>query len=241
MAFYSSAEERSRPEDLPTGRDETGARTHMAERTITVRGFGVASVKPDGARLRLVVRSVAETPDAALTDATERSRVLEDVLRELAIDPSAWTTDLVAVREERRWDERQQREVGTGFSATAGLLVLLEDLSQAGALMREAVSRAEAQVGGPWWHVAPSNEAGEVACRLAVEDAARKARALASAVGAAVGEVRSVSEPKPLSSRYEPAEGFVALARSEPEDMSLQTGGLEIGISVDVTFDLEIH
>lgn len=212
----------------------------MADRTITVQGLGVAPVSPDGARLRLSVRRMAETPDVALGEATEKSNAMESLLQELGIDPSAWTTDLISVSEERRWDDKRQQDVRTGYSATAGLVVLLKDLSQAGPLMREAVERVEAQITGPWWHVAPDNEAVGEACRRAVQDAKRKAEALASALGTAVGPARSVTVPgstaRPLA--YEPTGGLVAFSSAAGEEMTLQPGGLEIGVSVEVTFDL---
>jgi uncharacterized protein len=212
----------------------------MAEQTITVQGNGVASVKPDGARLRLGVRRVAQLPHAALAEATQRSHALESLLQELGIDPSAWTTDLIALTEESRWDDEQKQDVRTGYAATVGLVVLLKDLSQAGPLMKEAVDRTEAQIAGPWWHVAPENEAVGEACRRAVEDARRKAEALAAALGTAVGIVRSVTEPAPTPHRfgYQPTAGFVGLSSAAGEEMTLQPGGLEIGVSVEVTFDL---
>lgn len=211
----------------------------MSEPTVTVRGYGIATVQPDGVRLRLTVRRVAQTPDAALEEATHGSHMLEALLEELGIDPSAWTTAMVAVQEERRWDERQGQEMKTGYSAIAGLDVLLEDISQAGALMREAVVRAEAQITGPWWHVAPANQAVEEACRRAVDDATRKARAIASAVEGTLGAVRSVTEPATYPHTFQPAAGFARLSgHEEPEEMMLQPGGLEIGASVEVCFDL---
>jgi uncharacterized protein YggE len=213
----------------------------MPERVVKVQGYGTGPARPDGVRLRLRIRRVAQMPDAALEEAAERSHALESLLQELGIDRSAWTTDLIAVTEERRWDDKQQQDVQTGYSATAGLVVLLKDLSQAGPLMREAVDRTEAQIAGPWWHVAPENAAVGEACRRAVEDAIRKAEALASALGTAVGDVRSVTEPSPTPHplAYQPTAGFVGLSSPADEEMTLQPGGLEIGVSVEVAFDLE--
>lgn len=118
--------------------------------------------------------------------------------------------------------------------------MLLEDLSQVGPLMKEASARAEAQIFGPWWHVAPANRAVEEACRRAVEDAARKAGAIASALGRTVGAVRSVAEPATYAhtSPYQPTAAFVGLSSAGPEEMTLQPGGLEIGVSVEVVFEL---
>jgi hypothetical protein len=213
----------------------------MPERTVTVQGYGTAPVRPDGVRLRLIVRRVAPTPDTALDEATQRSHVLESLLQELGIDPSAWTTDLIAISAETRWDEKQQQEVRTGYSATAGLVVLLEDLAQAGPLMRGAVGRAEAQIAGPWWHVAPENDAVGEACRRAVQDAGRKAEALASALGASVGGVRSVTEPARWSHAvgYQPTAAFVELSSAGRDEVTLQPGGLETGVSVEVVYELK--
>ena len=213
----------------------------MSDPTITVRGYGTARVKPDGARFHLVVRRVAETPEAALEEATERSRGLEGLLGGLGIDPSEWTTTLVAMNEERRWDERTQQEVRTGFAATAGMDVLMKDLSQAGGLMAAAVARAEAQIAGPWWHVAPDNPALEEACGRAIEDAVRKAGALASALGARVGAVLSVTEPARFGDLpwAQPQGEYMRMAAGRgDEEMTLRAGGLEVGVSVDVSFEL---
>jgi hypothetical protein len=37
---------------------------------------------------------------------------------------------------------------------------------------------------------------------------------------------------------YQPTAGVVSLSSAGPEEMDLQSGGLEIGVSVEVSFDL---
>ena len=194
---------------------------------------------PDGVRLRLAIGEEGETPDGALTGASRRTRILEEMLGELGHE--RWSTSVVSVTELRAWDDKQRRDIRTGYMATAAIDVELDDPADAGHLMAEAARRAEAQVAGPWWHVRAENPAQDEAGRRAMDDARRKAGVLAAALGADVGAPLSISEPAMMTMggrSFARAASRVPAAMAEGEEMSLQARSLEVAASVEVRFEL---
>src|SRR5947199_2160362 len=106
----------------------------VTERQITVIGEGVARAQPRGLDLQLVVRARAQTAGEALDLAAERSRILQEILRERGIAETAWHTIIASVNADRRWIEGRQEESLIAYVATGGLAVALDDPAIAGAL-----------------------------------------------------------------------------------------------------------
>jgi uncharacterized protein len=206
------------------------------QRSISVQGFGTAAVVPDTVRIRLAIRQEGESPDEVLSEASRRTRTLEELLRELGHE--RWSTSIVTVAEQRAWDDERRSDYRKGYVATSAVEVELADPGGAGRLMAEAAKRAEAQVAGPWWHVRPDNPAQDEAGRRAMEDARRKAAILAAALGADVGAPISITEPAKTTMGGYVSAARVAASMAEGEEMPMQARTLEVAASVEVRFEL---
>jgi uncharacterized protein YggE len=58
-----------------------------SDRTATVRGMGVARVRPDGVVVGLTVQHRAEGPAEALNEAARKAQLLEALFRDLGVLP----------------------------------------------------------------------------------------------------------------------------------------------------------
>jgi hypothetical protein len=154
------------------------------------------------------------------------------------VPPDRRVTSGVMVRQQREYE--RQRWVDKGYLATASMVVRLDEPSVLGALMRDAAGRADAQIDGPWWRVAPDNPARAEACRLATADARRKAEAYADGLGLRLGSALSIREPSTANPMPRPA----ALAlRAQPAvegaEIQVEAGSLDVTAAIEVTFQLQ--
>ena len=126
-----------------------------------------------------------------------------------------------------------------GYGAEAQLKVRLDDAEGLGELMRRAVEVAAADLGGPWWRIAPENPAHDDARVQAAGDARRRATAYAVALGLRVGAVVRITEPGLGPDRS--AFGGIVAAQSAraTSDVDVEAGDLDVTAAVEVTFRLE--
>jgi uncharacterized protein len=203
--------------------------------TITVRGRGFAPARPTEVFVSFESAAVRPTAAEAFAEAGKRHAALDALCAELGIDESRRTTTNTSVHE-----FRERIEDPVSWRASYSTVVHLQDAELAGRLLREAVEKVEARVGGgPWWRVGADDPARLEACRLAAADAERRAAVYADALGLARGKVLRAVEVGASDLGREgpgPVSFGPALEMSEPE---LRPGTAEVAAAVDVAFELE--
>lgn len=220
----------------------------VATGTVTVRGEALVPGEPDEAHVFLEIKAVEKSPQKAMADASERSDRLQTIFEELDIPPLARATSGISVGEETEWSSGKRKHLG--WHAVNRVSVRLDDAEKVARLIAEATERCEATVRGPSWQIALANPARVEAFRAAAEDARRKAGAYASALGARLGDVLTVTEPGLLArtqQRHEvvpppaalPAMAAPGRAPAPAPDIQIDTGALDIPAAVEVTFALE--
>jgi hypothetical protein len=209
-------------------------------RIATVRGIGVASVRPDGVIAGLTVQHRAEAAAEALSEAARRAHLLEALFRELGLEDEDWVAGSIALREWEEWDESSRREVRRGYIASSRIDVRLTDIARLGRLLAEAAARAEVSVDGPRWEIRPENPAHDEARRRAMADARRRADTYAQAGGLSLGDLLEIVEVgaeqagRVLSKVY-----ATSLSGYSPNfEMPVHSEGLEIVTGVQVTYAL---
>jgi uncharacterized protein len=202
----------------------------MTRPTVTARGSAVVAGRPDEGTWTIDLSAVGETPDAALAQVADRAAALMSLLDELGIPAENRSTTGVTVREE--FTHTDGTRTPAGFRAQNLTTVRLSDPAGAGPLLQGATQRAQAEVRGPSWWIAPDNPARLEASRRAASEAKRKAQAYAEALGLALGPVAEIKEP--------PAGGS-PLARASALTMAIDVdpGELQVEAQVEVTFLLE--
>lgn len=207
--------------------------------TVSVRGNAAVTARPDEAVVVITVSRLDKTPERALADAARRSGEIEAILGELGVAEAAIGTRGLSVAPQIEYDGKARRNVQRGYRATNELSVTLADPQVTGRLFQEIAGRAEADVAGPFWRIAPGNPARAEAQGLAAEDARRKAEAYANALGVRLGPIVRVLEPGvsgPPGPRA-PVAPQAAPAPAAPVDV--HSGNLEVTASVEVTFAIE--
>lgn len=204
----------------------------MTEARVTTRGSAVVAGRPDEGTWTVDLSAVAAAPDAALAQVGERAAALSTLLDELSIPAEMRSTTGVTVREE--FTHTDGTRTPAGFRAQSLTTVRLSDPAGAGALLQGATQRAQAEVRGPSWWIAPDNPARLEASRRAASEAKRKAQAYAEALGLALGAVAEIKEP---SAGTSPLARASALAMTAPIDVD--PGELQVEAQVEVTFLLE--
>jgi uncharacterized protein YggE len=205
----------------------------MTEATVTARGHAVVPGRPDEGSWTIDLTVTAATPDAALSQIATRSQALTGLLDELGIAPEMRSTSGVTVAE--AYDYEDGTRVHRGFRAQDLLTVRLRDPADAGKLLQGATERAQAQVRGPVWWLAPDNPARIEACRRAASEARRKAEVYAEALELTLGAVTEIREPHAGAS---PLVRASALTMGT-ESVDVDPGELQVEAQVEVTFLLE--
>jgi uncharacterized protein YggE len=201
-----------------------------SDRTATVRGMGVARVRPDGVVVGLTVQHRAEAATEALSETARKAQLLEALFRELGIEEEGWVAGSITLREWTEWDESGRREERRGYAATSRVDVRLNDIAGLGPILAEAATRTEASVDGPRWEIRPENPAHDEARRRAMGDAHRRADTYAQAVGLSLGDVLEIVE-----SGAQPV-GRVLSGYAPTFEMPVHSEGLEIVAGVQVTY-----
>jgi len=211
-----------------------------SERTATVRGIGVARVRPDGVIVGLGVQHRGDTAAEALSETARKAQQLESLFHELEIEEEDWVAGSITLREREEWDESTRREVRQGYVAWSRVDLRLSDTSPLGGLLAEAAARVEASVDGPRWEIRPENPAHDEARGRAMADARRRADTYAQAAGLGLGDVLQVVEvgAEQAGHAMHKAHSSALSGYSPTLEMPVHSEGLEIVAGVQVTYAL---
>jgi uncharacterized protein len=204
--------------------------------SVSVRGEAFVPAQPDTVSLMFGVSATRETPAEALADVAGRSALLGEVFDAFGIERPQRLTEGVSVSPREEYDDRG-RPLQVGFAASNRILISVSEPSRVGELIVEGVQRAGARVEGPWWRVAPTNEAWARARREAVLDARRRAEAYSAALGVQLGSVIEITEPAVRSGGGFGPYGYAMLA--PVSGIEVESGDLGVSATIDVTFALE--
>lgn len=211
-------------------------------RGITVRGVATVETPPDHASVLATVRTRGRTAEEAFAGLAERTAACDEVLDDAAACVRRRETSSLGVQPVVEYDPQTGQSVQRGH--TAWRTVRLEVVPGDGVadLLRTLVSRAEAELDGPQWHVDETNPVHDTARRAAAADARRRAEAYAAGLAVAVGSVAWVSEPTtgevgvPMYARQAMSAGDMA-GQGGPA-VELAVDRVRVEASVTVSFHL---
>jgi uncharacterized protein YggE len=200
--------------------------------TVTVRGSASVAAKPDAATVALTIAADADSPEAAYRAVAERSHELERVYEELAIAPEQRTTAGVSLQPV--YDYVENRQELRGYRASARTSVRVSDSALVARLLEQAVSRAGAQIEGPWWTVDLENPARLEACRRAAATAKTRAEAYAESLGLQLGALQSAVEAGAVAPGPQPRVASFAAV----EEVPISGGEQIVTAAVELTYEL---
>ena len=224
----------------------SSAAVHASERFISVTGTCQRNVIPDRGSIRLTAQAQDRDLKVAARDATRIYESMKDAIKKLSLEDMELTTSEYSVEEVREWEEN--RSVSKGFRARMGLEVTTSAVQRLGDVISIASREGVKDVGSLHHFVSHARlRAEQTAC---LEEAAKEAKAraekLASALGADLGPVISISEgagdahppmPRPMPMMMERA---TAPGEADKEAApGVEPGKREVRVQAQVVFSVK--
>lgn len=201
-------------------------------RQVSVLGHGEVKARPDTATIQIGIDTEAANAKDALAQNNTQAQALQQKLAELKIDTKDIQTSNFSISPTYGNDGRQV----TGYRVSNIVTVTIRNLDSAGTLLDQVVQAGANNIYGISFSVADTQKLMEQARQAAMADAKVRATQLATAGGAAVGDVLIISEnvsappvPMPMLDR--------AAAQGAPS-VPVQAGEQSISIDVQATFAL---
>lgn len=214
------------------------AAEHPAPRTIALSGHGEVRVAPDMVTVISGVTTTAPTAAEALAANTAAMNKVFATLKEAGIEERDLQTANFSVSPRYDYNNATNGEAPklVGYDASNTVMVTLRKLDQLGTLLDKLVSAGSNQINGVNFMVSKPDEALDEARRLAVADAAHKAKTYTDAMGVTLGPVINISEGTafvpPIAMQMGAAKSFNAAP------VPVAAGEQVIAIDVSVTWDI---
>ncbi len=206
------------------------------ERTITVSATGTAEAEPDRARITSGVSTEAETAREALTKNSETMSTIISELKAKGIDPKDIQTASFNVEPVMDYSKDGQPPKVRGYRVSNQVVVLVRKLNQLGDVLDNVVSAGANQIQGLAFEVSKEDTLKDDARKEAVANALRRAKLLAAAAGAEVGNVLQISEE---TSSNGPVMYAPRLAKAAASSVPIETGTSTLEARVTVTWALK--
>lgn len=151
---------------------------------VTVRGEVVLEVEPEIARVSVTIAARDSDRAKALRLLNERGRGIDDIVRTFgdAVDK----VETAAVHVSPQLKNRKPQEKISGYVATVHHTLTVVDFTRLGELIAMIADQDLVEVAGPWWGLRPDSATHRRARMQATQDAVRRARDYAEAVGSAL-------------------------------------------------------
>lgn len=206
------------------------------ERTITVSATGTAEAEPDRARITSGVSTEAATARQALTQNNETMSKIIGELKRKGIDPKDIQTASFNVEPVMDYSKDGQPPKVRGYRVSNQVIVLVRNLDQLGDVLDDVVSAGANQIQGLAFEVSKEDTLKDDARKEAVANALRRAKLLAAAAGAEVGNVLQISEE---TSSNGPIAYAPRLAKAAQASVPIEAGMSTLEARVTVTWALK--
>jgi uncharacterized protein YggE len=190
------------------------------DRTITVSATGTAEAEPDQARITSGVTTEALSAREAVSANSEAMTKVIAELKAKGVDGKDVQTASFNVEPVIDYSKDGQPPKIRGYRVSNQVIVLVRDLGKLGDVLDDVITAGANQVQGLAFEVSKADALKDQARKEAVANALRRAKLLAAAAGAEVGQVMQMSEevtsngPMPYGApRFAKAEMSVPIER----------------------------
>jgi uncharacterized protein YggE len=218
------------------GEDREDEVNDRSPRTMTVRGEGEVRAAPGEAHVTGGVQTQADSASRALESNNQAMERLMNELQRLEIAK----TDIQTIRFDvtlryRRDDAGDGPGEVVGYEVTNEVRVIVRKIEALGGILDAAVAAGANRIHDIRFEISGRRTLLDQARRMAVEDAARKARVLAEAAGVELGSPLEVSEPPPAGG---PRPLLLAQRMEADASVPIAPGEQILTTQIDVTFEL---
>jgi uncharacterized protein len=219
-----------------------GARSAMAaesgktpERMISVTATGSVAADPDIAYITTGVVTEAATAREALSQNNQSMAKVVDGLKAAGI--AAKDIQTTAVNLEPRYQHNQDGRAPKliGYRVSNHVRITARDLKRLGEVLDQVVTLGANQVGGIAYEVSNAEQLKDEARKAAMANALRRARLYASAAGATIGHVLTISEEV----SHMPGRGVMTRSALAAEAVPIEAGTQRLDVQVHVSWALQ--
>lgn len=218
----------------PTVRAEQPA----GERSITVLGQGSVTAKPDLAVVQLGIESLAATVAEASQENNATMAAIMAKLQELNIAEKDIQTSNLSISSVNYGMDRGD-SAGDQYRVSNMVQIKVRDVERVGPVLDAVIEAGVNQVHGVSFTVDEPQALEDQARAKAVEDAGRRAEALADLTGLSVGKVIQISEGGSSVPLFGGGLVYGRGAAAADAGMPVSPGEVEITYQVQVTYAIE--
>jgi uncharacterized protein YggE len=208
----------------------------IAGTRLDVSAEGDVTRAPDIATLSAGVVTQSATAAAAMAENAKKIAAAVSALKRAGVADKDIRTSSLSLQPQYRYADNQPPAV-TGYQASNQLTVTFRDIKQAGPILDALVAQGVNQISGPDFALEHPDAAMDEARMQAMQKARAKADLYARAAGMTVKRIVAIGEGGGYSPQ--PPRPMVMMAARMKESTDLQPGEEKIGVTVNVTFELQ--
>lgn len=206
-------------------------------RIITLSGHGEVRTVPDLAYVTSGVVTQGATAAEALAANTKAMTDLFAALKDSGVDNKDVQTSNFSVQPRYDYQNGQAPKL-VGYDVSNNVTVTLRKIDGLGPLLDKLVQSGSNQISGVSFDVAKPQEAMDEARKLATEDATRKAKVYAQAMGIELGNVMQISEGVVAPPPMPMVRGKVMMADAAAP-VPVAAGEQVIAVDVNVVWEIK--
>ncbi|MBA2932789.1 SIMPL domain-containing protein [Sphingomonas sp. CGMCC 1.13654] len=208
----------------------------IAGTRLDVSADGAVTRAPDIASVTAGVVTQASNAAGAMAENARKMAATVAALKRAGVTDKDIRTASLSLQPQYRYTDGQPPAI-TGYQASNQLTVTFRDIARAGSILDALVAAGVNQIGGPDFALEHPDAAMDEARAQAMQKARAKAEVYAKAAGLSIKRIVAIGEgggyaPEP------PRPMMMAMARAK-EATDLQPGEEKIGVTVNVTFELQ--
>ncbi|MGE0211011.1 MAG: SIMPL domain-containing protein [Parvibaculaceae bacterium] len=208
------------------------------ERSMTLQGRGEVFAKPDMATVSIGVVRQAKTAREALDANTAAMQEVLASLKAQGFEGRDVQTSNFSVSPRYDYSKDGAPPKIDGYEVSNQVTVTVRDLKKLGALLDKAVTDGSNQITGVAFSIAKPEPLTDEARKLAVKDAARKARVFADAAQVTLGPITEIAE----QGGYRPPQPYAKQQMrmaAEAAPVPIAEGEQMVEIEVSITWEIK--
>ncbi len=207
-------------------------------RIISLSGHGEVRSVPDVAYVTSGVLSQGATAAEALAANTTAMTSIFAALKDAGIEDKDIQTSNFSVQSRYDFSNGQAPKL-VGYDVTNNVTIKVKKIGDLGAMLDKLVQAGSNQISGVSFDVSKPEEAMDQARKLATEDATRKAKLYAQAMGVELGNVMQVSEGGSAAPPPVPFVRGVAMMKADAAPVPVAAGEQSLAADVNVIWEIK--
>lgn len=207
-------------------------------RIVSLTGHGEVRSTPDIAFVTSGVTTQGATAAEALAANTKAMTGLFAALKEAGIESKDIQTSNFSVQPRYDFSNGQAPKL-VGYDVSNNVTVKLRKVDTLGALLDKMVQSGSNQISGISFDVSKPEEAMDEARKLATQDATRKAKLYAQAMGIELGNVMQISEGSSTMPQPVPFVRGAAMMKADAAPVPVAAGEQTLAADVNIIWEIK--